>query len=462
MENFSKKISNDFLPLVDAAKLYGVSKDYLRFLIFKKKLRGRKLGRNWVTTLDWLDQYFSSVTRRNGNGEKAVVAPASDSDPLRPEPEANASINDTVGRDFASDGKGELLPARPEADRGLLSSSASAPVLALPRPALLPLTTALLKSDLFSLLSRLSASIQFPRTKFLLFSVKQAVLLLLVSLVLFAAGTSGVSLWRNRALVAREPSLVPQIFGTYPQFIRQYIASVVEGLTKVAQVTGVAVPRSAPLTDTGAGIGIRVPVVNPDAEDGDLVSFVNGQYILSAAPFDPAIFGVISIDPAITIDVAQVGYPVISSGTTFVRVSTVNGLIRSGDLITTSQIPGIGSKADGFGYVLGRALDNFVNEDPEVIGKVPVSVNIRPHTPFASIVASPRETLRYILAFVIAAGSVVVGFVYFGKVAKSGVDALGRNPMAARLIQFGVFLNLFLTLGIIAVGVIIAYGIIIF
>ncbi len=33
--------------------------------------------------------------------------------------------------------------------------------------------------------------------------------------------------------------------------------------------------------------------------------------------------------------------------------------------------------------------------------------------------------------------------------------------LAGRLIEFGVFLNLFLTLGIIAIGIIIAYGIII-
>ncbi|KKW33506.1 MAG: hypothetical protein UY78_C0010G0001, partial [Parcubacteria group bacterium GW2011_GWA1_53_13] len=43
----------------------------------------------------------------------------------------------------------------------------------------------------------------------------------------------------------------------------------------------------------------------------------------------------------------------------------------------------------------------------------------------------------------------------------TGVEALGRNPLAGRLIEFGVFLNLFLTLGIIAIGIIIAYGIII-
>ena len=36
--------NNDFLPLSIAAKQWGVSQDYLRFLIFKKKLRGEKYG----------------------------------------------------------------------------------------------------------------------------------------------------------------------------------------------------------------------------------------------------------------------------------------------------------------------------------------------------------------------------------------------------------------------------------
>ena len=39
----------EFIRLAVAAKQWGVSQDYLRFLIFKKKLHGEKFGRNWVT-----------------------------------------------------------------------------------------------------------------------------------------------------------------------------------------------------------------------------------------------------------------------------------------------------------------------------------------------------------------------------------------------------------------------------
>ena len=210
------------------------------------------------------------------------------------------------------------------------------------------------------------------------------------------------------------------------------------------------------------GIGFTVKVENADVVDGDIVSFSDNTYRLSTAAHDTNMLGVVSMNPAITVGtVSSDGVPVVSSGHAYVRVSTVNGAIKSGDLITTSIIPGIGTKSEGFGQILGIALADFTDGDPERIGKIPVSVNVRTHTPFTQFTSSPFDAIRYILAFIIAAGSIIIGFVYFGKVARIGVEALGRNPLAGRLIEFGVFLNLFLTLGIIAIGIIIAYGIII-
>src|SRR3989344_13006 len=49
---------NKYLPLAEAAQIKGVSQDYLRLLIFRKNLRGVKLGRNWFTTIEWLNEYF--------------------------------------------------------------------------------------------------------------------------------------------------------------------------------------------------------------------------------------------------------------------------------------------------------------------------------------------------------------------------------------------------------------------
>ena len=148
-------------------------------------------------------------------------------------------------------------------------------------------------------------------------------------------------------------------------------------------------------------------------------------------------------------------------GKSFVRVSSINGEIHAGDFISSSVIPGIGAKVDGYGEVLGIALADYREADHEKIGKIPVAINIGVNTPLTRFAAHPIETLRYFLALLIGSSSVIVGLIYFGKVARSGVEALGRNPLAARMIQVGVFLNLLLTFGIIVTGAVIAYGIII-
>ncbi len=46
------------------------------------------------------------------------------------------------------------------------------------------------------------------------------------------------------------------------------------------------------------------------------------------------------------------------------KVSTINGSIHAGDLITSSSIPGVGMKATRSGYVIGRALQDFDGTTP--------------------------------------------------------------------------------------------------
>ena len=74
MTLFSSKNDN-YLSLAEAAREFGVSQDYLRFLIFKKQLRAVKFGRNWVTTRAWVKEQRSA----NGNKKKNSAAkPATD------------------------------------------------------------------------------------------------------------------------------------------------------------------------------------------------------------------------------------------------------------------------------------------------------------------------------------------------------------------------------------------------
>jgi hypothetical protein len=286
--------------------------------------------------------------------------------------------------------------------------------------------------------------------------IRNITIVALIVFFSFTFGMYGARIMYSEYASLNILSLDSGILGRFAALIDSFrqIAQAPENAKSIQPVTEETSPKG--------GIGFRVKIENADAEDGDIISFYDGSYRLANVGHDLKMLGVVSTNPALTVgDSSDGGTPVVSSGHSYVRVSTVNGPIKAGDLITTSSIPGIGSKAEGFGQVLGVALSDFIDVNSENIGRIPVSINIRTHTPFTEFTSKPFDVFRYLLAFVIAAGSVILGFVYFGKVARTGVEALGRNPLAGRLIEFGVFLNLFLTLGIIAIGVIIAYGIII-
>jgi hypothetical protein len=54
--------NNIFISLSQGAGYSGYSQDYLRFRIRQGKLRAKKIGRNWLTTKEWLDEYLQKVS----------------------------------------------------------------------------------------------------------------------------------------------------------------------------------------------------------------------------------------------------------------------------------------------------------------------------------------------------------------------------------------------------------------
>jgi hypothetical protein len=128
------------------------------------------------------------------------------------------------------------------------------------------------------------------------------------------------------------------------------------------------------------------------------------------------------------------------------------------------------------GNVLGVALEEYSNNDKSEVGKILVSIGIRPAIVATSArgnlvealkqgllapTLTPLASLRYLLAMIVAVTAFILGFVYFGKVAKSGVEAVGRNPLASKMIQLNVAVNLVLTVAIMTGGLLLAYAILI-
>lgn len=236
--------------------------------------------------------------------------------------------------------------------------------------------------------------------------------------------------------------------------------------------------RSTSAATNGVGIAVFVEVSEKNAVEGSIVSFKNGKYVLTTSPGDTDLFGVINDHPSISFQetITPNARPVISNGTTPVLVNASNGKIKRGDFITSSTTPGVGQRAGDTltGFVVGTALEDQKESSGNKVEKILVNVDIKGtgnvqettvKTDLLKLLrlgakapsTNPVTTLRYLLAAIVALISFILGFVFFGRVAGKGMEALGRNPLAARLIQLGIVFNLGLTIAIMAAGLALAY-----
>lgn len=222
-----------------------------------------------------------------------------------------------------------------------------------------------------------------------------------------------------------------------------------------------------------SGVAQYISLNYQGVQDGDIISATDKGYVRSTQEYDPSVYGVVTLNPAVALESKglQNAQPVSTSGKVKVRVSTANGSIAAGDYITTSNVAGVGQKAPDNGYLIGTAMESWSESDTNKIGKILVSLNIG-SSPYAGLsknliesfraaVASPFVTplaaLRYIFAGLTALTAFGLGFFYFGRVARSGIEAIGRNPMAGRTIEISIIMHIVMTLLISIIGLAIAY-----
>ena len=458
------KPEKNYITLAEAAEGTPYSQEYLSLLARKGKLPAQKIGRNWYTTrkvvLDYIETQSQALrqefAKKNGHSPITQSNTISDTTRYVSAPQNKGFLKETEIRGQVASEDEVLVVSESRVD----SRSAH------------PTISREFRRGGGALL-RIFGWFRLSQTKPSFQTVWGSLLRIFVSgfaalAVFFVLGTYLMILSQEYRFYRMQTRFILPNAGVYARSFEKSLAAIEGSVRQLFSQTAPASPAfpvASPLSgnEISAGVAAPVSIAAPDAEDGDIISFYDSGYRLSKEGYDPGVVGVVSQRSAIVVNGGSEGFtPVISSGKSLVRVSTLNGPIRGGDLITTSIIPGIGAKAIGFGHVLGVALADFNEADQEKIGKIPMLVDVRISSPLTFFTTSPQRTLRYLLAFIIAAGSVVIGFTYFGKVARSGVEAVGRNPLAARLIEFSVFLNLFLTLGIIAIGAIIAYVIIVF
>ena len=214
------------------------------------------------------------------------------------------------------------------------------------------------------------------------------------------------------------------------------------------------------------GLAVNVEVKGSDVREGDIISVTKEGYVKATQPYDSLIFGVVVSAPILSVkEKSDSTKPVVSSGEAYVLVSTSNGEIKEGDLITSSTTAGVGQKATSVGYTVGKALSEY--KDSSKAGLIPVIVNIGYGGGSASgggslfsligIVANP-ENSRFVLGGIIGILVLISVTIAFIRLISSGITAIGRNPLARATIIRGMVIAAFVIaiLAIAGVGAIIA------
>jgi hypothetical protein len=240
-------------------------------------------------------------------------------------------------------------------------------------------------------------------------------------------------------------------------------------------ILGSLLPSSVYAQNMSVGTAYSTLIIDDSVKDGTIIVATPNGYRISSSAYDSNVYGVYTESPSVYLQNTddKQAKPVTTSGKVSVLVSSINGNIKKNDMITTSTIPGVGQKADKNGMVLGTALENYSSSDKKAAGKILVAVNPHFTGSFSgvktnlleairnasdpTILSQAGTSIRYLLAVGIILISFAIGFAYFGRVTSSGVEALGRNPLASRMIQFNIIINLILMVVIIGAGFGIGY-----
>lgn len=222
-----------------------------------------------------------------------------------------------------------------------------------------------------------------------------------------------------------------------------------------------------------SGYTINIPVAE-SVQAGDVICQYNEGFKKCITEYDTSIYGIVVENPSISLidEGIENGVLVATNGIAEIKISSIDGNIKEGDLITSSSTAGVGKKMTRNGYVIGSAMESYESDNPNNIGKIQLIINVHPAAGFAKggtnllkyirdglavPLLEPLESLRYLLAILMVLISFTMGMIYFGKSSRAGIEAIGRNPLAKKVIQLTVLMNIVLTVVIVLVGLGIAY-----
>lgn len=206
------------------------------------------------------------------------------------------------------------------------------------------------------------------------------------------------------------------------------------------------------------GVAVNVEIADTGAGEGDIITVTSDGLKRSVVPYDMKMYGVIVGAPVLSTEPkTDKTKAVVSTGQAMVKVLVKDdAIIEVGDFITTSDTSGVGQKATASGYVLGKALAKY--DDKTKNGMIPATVEIGFHevnpntgsllssllTAINEAFRSPKNfstIFRYSLASIIGIMTFIAALFSFIKFMSTGLEAIGRNPMAKKTIVAGMVLS---------------------
>jgi F0F1-type ATP synthase membrane subunit c/vacuolar-type H+-ATPase subunit K len=127
-------------------------------------------------------------------------------------------------------------------------------------------------------------------------------------------------------------------------------------------------------------------------------------------------------------------------------------------------------KATSSGPVLGVALSDVVTpegdaEIDQVITKVRIALNPTNSYKIAGATdegansdrtINSTSNIRYVIGAAVIIITIYISLNFFGKLSRSGVEAIGRNPLAFKKIEFGIIINVVVGFLIAILGIAVA------
>lgn len=214
-------------------------------------------------------------------------------------------------------------------------------------------------------------------------------------------------------------------------------------------------------------IAIAIPALADSIEEGSIICTYGDGFIPCNSPYAENIFGVVTTEPLIEIADSGLENPisVVQDGQVNLRVSTSNGIIFRGDRLTTSNTPGVAQKALKNGPILGFARQDFAPEDATEIGTIVASIDFEGRGYGFGEISSQLDSvptfLRALIAGAVAIITIILSFMSFKRATQSGIEAIGRNPLAKGSIQVSLITNYAITAVFAFLGLVAAYIIVV-